>query len=117
MTNRDGQRVRRVIRSGDILKPQQEAHHLLDLFLVCPAVSGDGLLYLERRIFADIQPCLGQRQEQDATRLSHDDGRARVCAEKELFDRRFVGMVFIEESRHRRPTQALAHLPLRVRTP
>ena len=50
----------------------------LHLFLGRPAVAGDGLLHLRGRIADDRDALLPRRQEDDAARMAHQDGGARM---------------------------------------
>ena len=50
MAKRHGDGIGRIVRLGYIFELEYAFDHLLDLVLVSPAITCDGLLYLERGV-------------------------------------------------------------------
>ena len=96
VAERHRQSIRRIVRAGDAFEPQQICRNQLDLLFVRPAVTGEGLLDLHRRIFVQPAALFDARQESHAARMCHRDARRDVFAEKQLLHRYFVGRKFVE---------------------
>ncbi len=78
VAQRDRQRIGDVGRLGDIDKAQLSLDRLLDLPLRRPAVTGEQLLHLGRRVVDDVDVRLAGRQADDAPSVSHEDRRPRT---------------------------------------
>jgi hypothetical protein len=73
-----GERVGGVVRPGRFRESEQCADHRLHLPLLRGAVPGDGLLDLERGVFAYRDGTLRQRQEQGAACLPDRQGGVQI---------------------------------------
>ena len=82
--DRDG--IGGVGRTRGAGEPEQLRHHETDLRLERCATTHNGLLHEGGRILGDRQFRLGRSQENDATRMSEDDGRANIFGEEESLD-------------------------------
>ena len=70
MANRDSQRIRCVMRLRNGTQRQKHTDHLLDLLLVCVAVSRNRLLDASRRVLSYLQRGALSDQQSDAPNLS-----------------------------------------------
>ena len=88
VAERDGHRqsISGIVRLGDRRQMQQDAGHLLHLFLHGLAVAGDGLFHLHGGVLVDGQARLRRRQQDDAARLGHADDGGLVVLIEQLFD-------------------------------
>jgi hypothetical protein len=80
--------VRRIVGPGDLPDIENLLHHLLHLLLRGPAVPGNGLLYLGRRVFLVADIAYFQGEDDRANGLGHIHGSGRVVLEKKFFEGR-----------------------------
>jgi len=74
MCDRNRQRVGGIIGLGDFGQAEQDAHHILNLFLVGGTISRHGLFDFVGGVLEDFHACLLLREQCHAARLSHQDG-------------------------------------------
>src|SRR5215208_1044008 len=113
----DGEAVGGVVWPGDLAQVQEGAHHLLDLALVRPAVGGDRLLDLQRRVLVHLDPGPVRGKHRHAPRLSDRDRRGHVGVEEELLDSDGLGPVTTHQFCYtiEEPPEPSGHLPIRRR--
>ena len=99
MTNRNGRRVRRIVRFYNPIQMQDCFYHLLHLVLVRAAVARYGLLDLERRIFVNRDPAFYRRHDGNAASLCGRNGRFGIIVEKKLFDCKRVRFMLSKQLR------------------
>ena len=99
MTNRNGRRVRRIVRFDDAVQMQDCFYHLLHLVFVCAAVACHGLLDLERRIFVYGNSAFYRRHNGNAASLCSRNGRFGIIVEKKLFDCKRVRFMLSKQLR------------------
>ena len=85
MTDRNGRRVRRIVRFDDAVQMKDCFYHLLHLVFVCAAVACHGLLDLERRIFVYGNSAFYRRHNGNAASLCSRNGSFGIIVEKKLF--------------------------------
>ena len=71
---------------GILFHPQENPHHLLHLAFLRPAIAGDSLLDLTRRVLRHGDVGLRQREQDDAAGLADANGGGNIALEEERFD-------------------------------
>jgi hypothetical protein len=84
--NGSGEGVGGVVGFRDFLKTEMNPYHFLDLLFFGATVAGQGLLYLERRIFINRDSGLARDEESDAAGAGDGNAGRDVCVKKEFFD-------------------------------
>ncbi len=92
MAKRHGQRIGHVGRFGQLVEQQLSPDGLLHLKFWCATAAGEDLFYLSRGIMHHRHLCLGRRQADHSSSVTHQDGRLRPFIMRiELLDRHHVG--------------------------
>src|SRR5687767_11500528 len=85
MTDRRGQRIRRIMRRRNSPKLQQQPDHLLHLMLLSVPIPDDRLLDQPRRILKDLEPRSFRYQQDHAAHLPEFHTDLNVRREKRIF--------------------------------
>ena len=93
--NGKSQGIRRIVRLGNLLQPQEGAGHLLNLLLLRPAVANNRILDLQRGVFKGLNPILTGSKKDYPPRLSNVYGGCVVCVEIKLFKRYTVRAIVL----------------------
>ena len=93
MTDRHGQRIRRVVRGRRCLETEQQSYHLADLLFLRAAVADNGALDLSRRVLDDIATGFDGGEHRDTARMTELERTADVRRVKQVFDGYTVGTI------------------------
>jgi hypothetical protein len=97
MADGDGQRIGGVGRFGNLVEIQKAGHHLLDLMFFGAAVSDDGGLDGEWRVFGDFETGGSGGQHGDSAHLAEFQGGLDVGGVEDVFDGDAVGAVLSDQ--------------------
>lgn len=97
LADSDTEGVGGVVGSWDIVEVQEDANHLLYLFLRGLAVPNHGLLDFRGAEFANRAPRLGGSEGQDAACLGYGYSTRDVLREIQLLDAYGIGFEFLEK--------------------
>ena len=92
MTDRDRERVGRIVRRGHGRQTQQQLDHLLHLRLVGAAVADDGAFDRRRRVLDHLAAGLDRRQHRHAASVTELERAARVHRVEQVLDGHAVGL-------------------------
>ena len=75
-----------IVRLRRGLQIADAPNHIHDLLLLGPTIADNGLLYLKRRVFVDLNPGLLTGKQYHAASVSNGDTGRDIGIEKKLFD-------------------------------
>ena len=97
VTNRNRERICRIVWRRRRLESEKQLHHLLDLMFLRPAESNDGALDLRRRVLHDGKAGFRRRQQRDPPRMAEFQRAAHVAGVEDILHRDTVGPVSVEQ--------------------
>ena len=99
MANRDGERIRRIVRRGSSREPEQQLDHLLNLMLFRPSITDNGALDLGRRVLEDRKLDLDCREHGDAARVPELERTSTVGRKEDALESDAIGPTVGEQIR------------------
>jgi len=86
VADRDGERIRSVVRRRQLLKPKQQLDHLLHLVLFRTAVANHGALDFCRGVLRHWTTCFDRREHRDASGMPELQSTTDIDGVKHVFD-------------------------------
>src|SRR6187401_727322 len=91
MTQRNSERVRGIVRSGNLRHPEQQLHHLLHLRLLRAAIPDDGPFDLRRGVLHELAAGFNGGKHRHAAGVTQLEGTAHVVGVKQVLHRDAFG--------------------------
>jgi hypothetical protein len=87
------QGIGNIVRLRHLSQSKNSPNHKLNLLLGGPALSGRGLLHLQRGVLENCSTDLGRRQEGYTPGLTHYESGGHIAVEKQLLHSCFLYLV------------------------
>src|SRR5678815_4862070 len=102
MADRNGQRIRSIVRRRHCRETEQQSYHLTDLLFLRAAVADDGTLDLSRCVFDDVATGFDRGEHRNTTGVTELERTADLRRMKQIFDGDTFGTIRRQQRRELR---------------